>query len=192
MKKLCAILLICLPLLSKAQRPEGAGMPQKITVSGTVIDADTQQPLEYATITFQNPQRPNMLQGGITDATGKFEVEIFPGRYALKVEYISFEPFTKELAPYREAQDLGVIGLTISDNALEEVQVVGERTEVEFRLDKRIYNVGSDITVRGGSVADVLDNVPSVSVDIDGNAPTSCRVHRKSRSGYLTLGTLRC
>jgi len=169
MKKLCAILLMCLPLLSKAQRPEGAGMPQKITVSGTVIDADTQQPLEYATITFQNPQRPNMLQGGITDATGKFEVEIFPGRYALKVEYISFEPFTKELAPYREAQDLGVIGLTISDNALEEVQVVGERTEVEFRLDKRIYNVGSDITVRGGSVADVLDNVPSVSVDIDGN-----------------------
>ncbi|MEL0261870.1 MAG: outer membrane beta-barrel protein, partial [Flavobacteriaceae bacterium] len=144
-------------------------MPQKITLSGTIIDNDTQQPLEYATITFQNPQRPNMLQGGITDANGKFEIEIFPGRYTLKAEYISFEPYTKELAPYRENQDLGVIGLSISDNALEEVQVMGERTEVEFRLDKRIYNVGRDITVRGGSVADVLDNVPSVSVDIDGN-----------------------
>ena len=167
MKKLSTLLLMCLPLLLYAQRP--GGMPQKITLSGTIIDNDTQQPLEYATITFQNPQRPNMLQGGITDANGKFEIEIFPGRYTLKVEYISFEPYTKELAPYRENQDLGVIGLSISDNALEEVQVMGERTEVEFRLDKRIYNVGRDITVRGGSVADVLDNVPSVSVDIDGN-----------------------
>lgn len=167
MKKLSTLLLMCLPLLLSAQRP--GGMPQKITLSGTIIDNDTQQPLEYATITFQNPQRPNMLQGGITDANGKFEIEIFPGRYTLKVEYISFEPYTKELAPYRENQDLGVIGLSISDNALEEVQVMGERTEVEFRLDKRIYNVGRDITVRGGSVADVLDNVPSVSVDIDGN-----------------------
>lgn len=167
MEKLGTLLLMCLPLLLSAQRP--GGMPQKITLSGTIIDNDTQQPLEYATITFQNPQRPNMLQGGITDANGKFEIEIFPGRYTLKAEYISFEPYTKELAPYRENQDLGVIGLSISDNALEEVQVMGERTEVEFRLDKRIYNVGRDITVRGGSVADVLDNVPSVSVDIDGN-----------------------
>ena len=51
---------------------------------------------------------------------------------------------------------------------MNEVEVMGERTEVEIRLDKRIYNVGKDITVRGGSVADVLENVPSVSVDVDG------------------------
>ena len=51
---------------------------------------------------------------------------------------------------------------------MNEVEVRGERTEVEIRLDKKIYNVGKDITVRGGSVADVLDNIPSVSVDVDG------------------------
>jgi len=59
--------------------------------------------------------------------------------------------------------------LDIAAESLNEVELVGERTEVEIRLDKRIYNVGKDITVRGGSVADVLDNVPSVSVDVEGN-----------------------
>ena len=59
--------------------------------------------------------------------------------------------------------------LTINSESLEEVELIGERTEVEIRLDKRVYNVGKDITVRGGSVADVMDNIPSVSVDVEGN-----------------------
>ena len=59
------------------------------------------------------------------------------------------------------------VKLEIDIDQLENVDLIADRTEVEIRLDKRIYNVGKDITVRGGSVADVLDNVPSVSVDID-------------------------
>ena len=66
-------------------------------------------------------------------------------------------------------EDFGIFELEIVAESLNEVELVGERTEVEIRLDKRIYNVGKDITVRGGSVADVLDNVPSVSVDVEGN-----------------------
>ena len=66
-------------------------------------------------------------------------------------------------------EDFGTFELEIVTESLNEVELVGERTEVEIRLDKRIYNVGKDITVRGGSVADVLDNVPSVSVDVEGN-----------------------
>ena len=53
--------------------------------------------------------------------------------------------------------------------ALGEVEVIAERTTVELRLDKKIYNVGKDLTVSGGTVSDVLDNVPSVSVDVEGN-----------------------
>ena len=53
--------------------------------------------------------------------------------------------------------------------SLDEVEIIAERTTVEFRLDKKIYNVGRDLTVRGGTVSDVLDNVPSVSVDVEGN-----------------------
>ena len=59
--------------------------------------------------------------------------------------------------------------MEINTNELEEVELVGEQTQVEIRLDKRIYNVGKDITVRGGSVTDVLGNIPSITVDVEGN-----------------------
>ena len=52
---------------------------------------------------------------------------------------------------------------------LEEIELIGERTEVEIKLDKTVYNIGKDLTLRGSSVSDVLDNLPSVAVDIDGN-----------------------
>ena len=68
-----------------------------------------------------------------------------------------------------ETKDFGQIGLKISQNLLNEIELIAEKTEVEIRLDKRIYNVGKDLTVRGGNVADVLGNVPSVSVDLEGN-----------------------
>ena len=150
----------------------GGGRPQnfqKITVSGTVIDQETNQPLEYATITLKNKRRPDFLQGGITDAEGNFDIEVFPGRYTIVTEYISFESDTREGVVLNKNTSLGVIALGISVAALDEVELVGERTEVEIRLDKRVYNVGRDITVRGGSVSDVMDNIPSVSVDVEGN-----------------------
>ena len=75
---------------------------------------------------------------------------------------------TQEGVVIRSNKDLGTINLEIEASALDGVELVGERTTVEIRLDKRIYNVGKDITVRGGSVSDVLDNVPSVSVDVEG------------------------
>ena len=65
--------------------------------------------------------------------------------------------------------NLGTIAMEIDPSELEEVELVGEQTQVEIRLDKRIYNVGKDITVRGGSVADVLGNIPSITVDVEGN-----------------------
>jgi len=65
--------------------------------------------------------------------------------------------------------DFGVIQLETDFQTLEVVELIAEKTSVEIKLDKKIYNVGKDLTVRGGSVSDVLDNVPSVSVDIEGN-----------------------
>ena len=166
-------LLFCLALLlgltASAQRPQNYQARPKIVLTGKVIDEETQQPLEYATITLKNPRFPDRLQGGITGADGSFSFEIFPGRYTITTEYISFESNVKEGVVLRETTDLGTIALGISVAALDEVELVAERTEVEIRLDKRVYNVGRDITVRGGSVSDVMDNIPSVSVDVEGN-----------------------
>ena len=168
-KKSLLLLSFLIGLFAFAQRPQNFQRPSKITLTGKVIDQETQQPLEYATITLKNARFPDRLQGGITNEEGIFNFEIFPGRYTITTEYISFEKDIKEGVVLRESKDIGIIELGMEVNSLNEVELVAERTEVEIRLDKRVYNVGKDITVRGGSVSDVMDNIPSVSVDVEGN-----------------------
>ena len=167
MKKVFVLTLICIFNSLYGQRPTG-NIP-KLKLTGIVLDQETQQTLEYATISLKNTKKPDRLQGGITGFDGKFVVDVFPGTYDISIEYIGFDSFTITGVLIKSNMDLGTIGLTIGNNALEGVEVMAEKTEVEIRLDKRIYNVGKDLTVRGGSVADVLDNVPSVTVDIEGN-----------------------
>jgi outer membrane receptor protein involved in Fe transport len=167
MKKVYVLTLICIFNSLFGQRPTG-NIP-KLKLTGIVLDQETQQTLEYATISLKNTKNPDRLQGGITGFDGKFMVDVFPGTYDISIEYIGFDRFTKTGVLIKSSMDLGTIGLTIGSTALEGVEVMAEKTEVEIRLDKRIYNVGKDLTVRGGSVADVLDNVPSVTVDIEGN-----------------------
>lgn len=167
MNKLLPVTLFLITLVGYAQGAQGPQEPIKIT--GTVLDQETDQPLEYATLVLQSVRNPDKVTGGITDANGKFEVETAPGNYNVSVEYISYKSYKLENQNLRSSKDLGVIRLALDVSQLAEVEVVGERTTVELRLDKKVYNVGSDLTVKGGSVTDVLSNVPSVSVDVEGN-----------------------
>ncbi len=161
-------LFFLLSFFTFSQRPPTKQF-KKYFVTGKIIDTDTKQPLEYATIIFKNKRNPSRVQGGITNEQGVFNFEIFAGNYDVTFEFISFESKTQENISIKEKFDFGTIDLAISDNILDEVSVIAEKTEVEISLDKRVYNVGKDLTVRGGSVSDVLDNVPSVSVDVEGN-----------------------
>ena len=163
------LLILCsIPLLSLAQGPQGQ-RPSPINITGIVLDAETGEPLEYATLILQSLRNPDRVTGGITDANGAFSVNTFPGRYNVRVEYISYKTYAMDAQVYRASTDLGTIRLELDVEQLEDVEVTAERTTVELRLDKKVYNVGSDLTVRGGSVTDVLDNVPSVTVDVEGN-----------------------
>ena len=169
MKRLIVVLfLFGLSISGFSQQPGGKKL-KKIKIEGVVIDKETQDPLEYTTISLLNDSSPDLIQGGITDKNGKFIIEVFPGKYNITLEYIGFDKIILKDKVISINEDFGIFELEIVTESLNEVELVGERTEVEIRLDKRIYNVGKDITVRGGSVADVLDNVPSVSVDVEGN-----------------------
>ena len=168
MKQLFLLLIAFTSFISIAQRPQGQ-RPDPINITGIVIDQETGQPLEYATLILQSLRNPDRVTGGITDASGKFNVQTMPGRYNVRIEYISYITYIKEEQTFRTSTDLGTIMLGVDVEQLEGVEVIGERTTVELRLDKKIYNVGSDLTVKGGSVTDVLDNVPSVTVDVEGN-----------------------
>ncbi len=166
MKKLFLLILVCIiaTQASFGQRPQLS----KVTISGKVVDQETNEPLEYATIVLQNTKRKRMLTGGITDEKGNFEVEIFSGNYDLKIEYISFKTYEVKNQDYGASTNIGTIKLALDAAALDEVEVIAEKTQVEIRLDKKIYNVGKDLISQGGTVTDVLDNVPSVSVDVEG------------------------
>lgn len=169
MKRLIVVLFLFGLSISGFSQQPGGNKFKKIKIEGVVIDKETQDPLEYTTISLLNDSSPDLIQGGITDKNGKFIIEVFPGKYNITLEYIGFDKIILKDKVISINEDFGIFELEIVAESLNEVELVGERTEVEIRLDKRIYNVGKDITVRGGSVADVLDNVPSVSVDVEGN-----------------------
>ena len=138
-------------------------------VFGIISDSETGEPLEYATISIKSKNNPEKIFGGLTDENGKFSVDVNPGLYELKIDYISFISYSSENLIIRGNTDIGNIPLVLDVSMLDEVEVRAERTQVEIRLDRKIYNVGQDITVKGGNVSDVLANIPSIDVDFDGN-----------------------
>tara|TARA_B110000503_G_scaffold29832_1_gene48135 strand:- start:53130 stop:55628 length:2499 start_codon:yes stop_codon:yes gene_type:complete len=153
-------------VLSAQKNPETSKI---IQVSGIVLDKDNGIPLEYATLILQSVENPSQVTGGITDKNGRFNVEAKIGNYNIKIEYISYKTYTLSNKNLIDNSDLGTISIAMDVAQLNEVELIAERTTVELRLDKKVYNVGQDLTVKGGSVTDVLDNVPSVSVDVEGN-----------------------
>jgi len=136
-------------------------------ITGKVTDKDAGIPLEYATITVTDVNNAQDVEGGITDMEGNFRVEVPQGEYNIKIEYISFQPITLKRTLNADL-NLGTIQLEFAASDLDEVTVVAETTTVDIRLDKKIYNIGKDLTTAGGTVSDALNNVPSVSVDVEG------------------------
>ncbi len=167
MTKLLYIVVFVPIMLLHSQR--GNFQPGLITVTGIVLDQDTNKPLEYATVSFYNLRQQKIVTGGITDVDGKFSIEVNTGVYDVNIEFISFKTKTLPKQKLLKSTDLGSITLGLDRETLDDVVVIAEKTTVEIKLDKKIYNVGKDLTVSGGTVSDVLDNVPSVSVDVEGN-----------------------
>ena len=165
-KKILVFVLVFSSLfISAQQRPD----VKKIKITGTIVEKISKQPLEYATIALINTKYAKAVFGGMTDNKGQFSIDVFPGTYTVKVEFISFKPLQINQKTLTDDTDLGSIGLTDDSTQLQAVVVQGQKSSVEIKLDKKVYNVGEDLTAKGGTASDVLDNVPSVTVDGDGN-----------------------
>lgn len=162
-KILIVALTLFLSITAFAQRPEG----KKVTITGKVIEKGTNLPLEYATIVFEN-STTKQLSGGITDENGNFKFEVMAGNYNARAEFISFKSVIIPQKVFNTDTNLGTIQMQADVAQLNEVEVIAEKSTVEIKLDKRVYNVGKDMMVKGGTVSDVLDNVPSVTVDAEG------------------------
>ena len=142
---------------------------KEFIVSGKVTNSENSEPLEYATITILDPKDNNVITGGLSDETGNFRISTKKGIYNVLIEYMSFKNKTLENINVYNDLSLGEVQLELNYESLGEVEIIAEETSVEIRLDKKIYTVGKDLSVRGGTANDVLDNIPSVSTDLDGN-----------------------
>ena len=142
---------------------------KEFIVSGKVTNSENSEPLEYATITILDLKDNNVVTGGLTDESGNFKISTKKGIYNVLIEYMSFKNKTLENINVYNDLSLGEVQLELNYESLGEVEIIAEETSVEIRLDKKIYTVGKDLSVRGGTANDVLDNIPSVSTDLDGN-----------------------
>jgi outer membrane receptor protein involved in Fe transport len=140
-------------------------------IVGKVIDGEGGAPLEYATISILNPGDSSIVDGGITGADGTFSLNAKEGTFLLGVQFISYRSkyFTVTLSKEKPIHNLGTVTLSPDTETLDEVVIQGRQQQMTMELDKRIFNVGQDLSNISGTAADVLDNIPSVNVDIEGN-----------------------
>jgi outer membrane receptor protein involved in Fe transport len=138
-------------------------------ISGTIVD-ENNEPVPFANAALYNRADSALVTGAVSTAEGQFRIPVGPGQYYLKITFLSYEEKTIPRVDVTAGDvNLGTIVLRPGQQLLEEVTVQSERSSMELYLDKRIFNVGKDLTNISGSASDILDNVPSVTVDVDGN-----------------------
>ena len=164
MKRILVLMVCALSLTAAAQ---------KGTVRGRVVDTRTGENIEYATVALLSPNDSTLKGGTVTESNGSFRLEAPYGRYLLRITFIGYEPqYHKSLVSLsadRPTVNLGKLPISPQATLMEAVEITAERSMVEYQLDKRVVNVDKNIVAGGGTATDVLEQVPSVAVDNDGN-----------------------
>lgn len=139
------------------------------TIDGTVIEGTSMTPLDYATVVVFDSADSIQIAGSTTENGGKFSFELVTPNVFLEFSFVGFDTkIIRELLFNQGRIDLGEIILDESLHELQEVVLTAQKSTTEFKLDKRVFNVGSDLSSTGASALEVLNNVPSVNVSIEG------------------------
>ncbi len=158
---LCSMFLICAHAAS--------GIPGGI--KGKIIDSKTQESIEFVNVKITAKGSTALLQGGVSDMEGSFQLGgLKAGTYEVTFSCIGYEPVVQEIKLTSDTQiiDLKQIQLGTNEQLLQEVEVVGQRSQMKFEIDKKVFNVGQDLSSAGESASEVLSNIPSVEVDNEG------------------------
>ena len=155
-------------------RPDGSPAPAIGEVRGQVVDDLSSQPVPFAAISVMNVRDSSIVSGQLANESGHFDLREIPlGRYRLQVNFMGFDAWVSDpfaLSPRSSVQmDAGTIRLQSRINNLEEAVVMEEASTLEMLIDRRVFHVGNDLSAAGGTASELLVNVPSVAVDIDGN-----------------------
>ncbi|NBB76840.1 MAG: TonB-dependent receptor plug domain-containing protein, partial [Bacteroidetes bacterium] len=138
-------------------------------ITGKVVDENGEN-VPNATVALYNTQETVLIKGTSSSVDGTFSLNAEPGQYTLRVSFVSYRTFRETIDISADQRlEIGRIELASEEAMLDEILVEGERSYMQMNFDSRTFNVGKDITSLGGSVLDVLDNVPSITVDYEGN-----------------------
>lgn len=144
---------------------------QSFRVEGNVLDDESKKPLEFANASILNKADSALVGGATTDASGKFEINAKPGEYIVKVQFISYNSrfFNINLTQDKPIAKLGSITLFPDVELLTEIVVSADKSQMLLELDKRIFNVSADLSNVASNASEILDNLPSIAVDVDGS-----------------------
>ncbi|MEF8984097.1 MAG: TonB-dependent receptor [Bacteroidales bacterium] len=174
-KVLLGLVIFFMSPVIYAQQSGGEGGPppgKNGSLQGEVLVKDD-GPLEYANVALYRKKDSSLVTGTVTDADGTFELEKVPfGKYYLELDFIGFQKQVISdvtVNPDNRNEDMGTVYLAEATQDIEGVEVTANRPQVSYRVDKKVINVDEDYTSQGGSAVQVLESVPSIQVDIEGN-----------------------
>ena len=168
-QKMNKFILLCAFLLSAIVNAKPAEFPEtrEGSISGRVIDASLNQPLPYVNVIVKTASNET-ITGSITKDDGTFEIKKIPeGTIVVSIQFIGFKTISKTIEIGKKNYDikLGDIFLEEDVASLDEVTVVAEVTTIQQKVDRKVINVGKDLTTSGPTASDIMNNIPSISVD---------------------------
>ncbi|WP_321519491.1 TonB-dependent receptor domain-containing protein [uncultured Bacteroides sp.] len=141
-------------------------------IKGMVIDSKTKEGLQFVNVSIKTKIHSSLVKGGVTDQSGSFILGgLKEGTYIVSVSYIGYKAYEKEFAitSSKKSINLNMIPLTEDSHELKGVEVTGQKSQMKFEIDKKVFNVDQNIASAGGSASDVLSNIPSVEVSNEGD-----------------------
>ena len=138
-------------------------------LTGKVIDNGTRQAVDFANVSVLKKGETAPVTGTVTDETGSFSLDLADGQYTLVISFMGYSEQRREVTVAGKPINLGRIALKEDTQVLKDVEVVGQGSSMRFELDKKVFTVDQNIASAGASVTDVLENIPSVDVDQEGN-----------------------
>lgn len=157
---------------------------QNGTIKGTVLDSQNSTPIEYASVAFINATNGTVVSGELTNKSGNFSIaNVKPGSYKIKIYFIGYEELLMENVTLKDKQNLhlGSVKLKITSQVLEEVVITNKKANSSNKIDKQQYKASQFETAKGGTAIDVIKNLPSVTVNGQGD------ISVRGSNGFMVL-----
>lgn len=145
-----------------------AASPAPVDIKGKITDATTKDIIEFVNVSIYD-NNGNLVKGAITDLDGNYIIQdIGKGSYTMKVSYVGYRTVEKKINVDGSKNMTLNLSMREDTELLDEVEIVAEKPQMIFDIDKRIFNADHDLTSLGGSASDLLSNIPSIEVDSEG------------------------